>query len=241
MDRSDLRDATKRWIAKLRLLARRNSSAMPETATAREATLLPFLFLAVGLLGGLRIADSEMWRAPPLFTLVLAVFMVGALNRHGAFALKQLLNSSRSMLDLNGLLMILAVVFASAQVFNLTTPPSRIGPDAGRILVYALYSVVLLALNTRAIAADRGRLLRILIVIFAMAFTFKFVVLPSSPAGGWREVLCEVLTMGVCEPRHPATGYLAFFTLFLYLLALARLVPMARDVSDRPLPKPPAD
>ena len=43
------------------MLTLRISSAMPETATAREATLLPFLFLAVGLLGGLRIADSEMW------------------------------------------------------------------------------------------------------------------------------------------------------------------------------------
>ena len=234
---SNLREAAKRWIAKSRLLARHIPSAIPVTAAAHEATLLTFLFFAVGLLGGLRIADSEMWRPPPLFTLVLAVFMVGVLNRHGAFALERLLNSARSTLDLHGLFMILAIVFASAQVFNLTTPDSGLA----RIVVYALYSMVLLALNTRASAADRARLLRSCIVIFGTAFTFKFVVLPSSPTGGWREVLCEIVTLGMCEPRHPATGYLAFFTLFLYLLALAKLAPMERDVSDRPLTEPPVD
>ena len=78
-------------------------------------------------------------------------------------------------------------------------------------------------------------------MIFGLAFTVKFVVLPSSPAGGWREIVCEIVTLGMCQPRHPATGYLAFFTLFLYLFSVARLAPMARDVSERPLPKPTAD
>ena len=238
MDTSNLGESAKRWIGKCRLLARRISSAMPVTAIAREETLLPFLFFAVGLLGGLRIADSEMWRPPPLFTVMLALLIVGALNRCGAFVPVRLLSSPRSMLEnLKGLLIILAVVFASAQVFDLTTPDG--GP--ARMAVYALYLMVLIALNTRAIAADRARLLRSLIVIFGLAFTVKFVVLPSSPAGGWREIVCEIVTLGMCQPRHPATGYLAFFTLFLYLFSVARLAPMARDVSERPLPKPTAD
>ena len=72
-------------------------------------------------------------------------------------------------------------------------------------------------------------------VIFALAFTFRFAALPSSPAGGWPELLCEIVTAGMCQPRHPATGYLAFFTLVLYVMALALLAPRARHVSDCPL------
>ena len=224
MDFSDLRQAVEAWIAELRGLARRISSV---SAASRNTTLLPLVFLAVGLLGGLRIGESEIWRTPSLFSLVVAVLMVGALNRHGALALERLLSSSRSTLDLKVLLMLLAVVFASAQVFELTIPNGGLL----RMAVYALYSLVLLALNTRAIAADRIRLLRSCIVIFALTFTFKFVLLPSSPVGGWREFLCRLVP--TCEPRHPATGYLAFFTLFLYVLALARLAPMIADISDR--------
>ena len=146
-----------------------------------------------------------MWRPPQLFTVMLALLIVGALNRRGAFAPVRLLSSPRSMLEnLKGLLIILAVVFASAQVFDLTTPDG--GPAS--MAVYALYLMVLIALNTRAVAADRASLLRSLIVIFGLAFTVKFVVLPSSPAGGWREIVCEVVTLGMCQPRHPATGYL---------------------------------
>ena len=65
-------------------------------------------------------------------------------------------------------------------------------------------------------------------VLFGLAFTFRFVALPSSPAGGWREFLCETLTAGMCQPRHPATGYLALFTLVLYMMALALLRQEAR-------------
>ena len=69
-----------------------------------------------------------------------------------------------------------------------------------------------------------------LVVVFGAAFTVTFVVLPSSPPGGVRELLCKILPG--CQPRHPATGYLAFFTLFLYLSALAGLARMTRDTSD---------
>ena len=107
--------------------------------------------------------------------------------------------------------------------------------------VYVLFFVVLLHLNKRAIATDRARLLRILTWIFGGAFMLTFVVLPSSSAEGLRALWCEIRWVGMCQPRHPATGYLVFFTLCLYLFAVARLVPMARDVSNRPSPKPPTD
>lgn len=222
-------DSQEPWIAKLRLLARRVSSAMPATATAREATLLGCLFLAVGLLGGLRIADADLWRPPPLFALVLALLMMGVVNRRGAFAADRFLSASRSMPgNLNGLLAILAIMFASAQMFALTTPDALLP----RMLANALFLVALLALIALPIATDRQRLLRVLIAIFGTAFTVKFVVLPSCRPE-LPVAICRFITGGFGEPRHPATGYLAFLTLLLYLLALARLVPIVRDIPDR--------
>ena len=224
MDIDKPNESVKRWVAELRSLARRISSATPVSVAGRMTMLLALLF-AVGLLGGLRIGESEIWLAPPLFTLVLAVLMLGALNRRGTISLERLLYSSRSAVDLYGLLVILAIVFASAQAFHVTIPTG-----SPRLLVYLLFFLSLLALNTRLIAADHARLLWTLVVVFGAAFTVTFVVLPSSPPGGVRELLCKILPG--CQPRHPATGYLAFFTLFLYLSALAGLARMTRDTTD---------
>ena len=224
MDIDKPNESVKRWVAELRSLARRISSATPVSVAGRMTMLLALLF-AVGLLGGLRIGESEIWLAPPLFTLVLAVLMLGALNRRGTISLERLLYSSRSAVDLYGLLVILAIVFASAQAFHVTVPTG-----SPRLLVYLLFFLSLLALNTRLIAADHARMLWTLVVVFGAAFTVTFVVLPSSPPGGVRELLCRILPG--CQPRHPATGYLAFFTLFLYLSALAGLARMTRDTTD---------
>ena len=224
MDIDKPNESVKRWVAELRSLARRISSATPVSVAGRMTMLLALLF-AVGLLGGLRIGESEIWLAPPLFTLVLAVLMLGALNRRGTISLERLLYSSRSAVDLYGLLVILAIVFASAQAFHVTIPTGY-----PRLLVYLLFFLSLLALNTRLIAADHARMLWTLVVVFGAAFTVTFVVLPSSPPGGVRELLCKILPG--CQPRHPATGYLAFFTLFLYLSALAGLARMTRDTTD---------
>lgn len=229
MDTRTLRELPERCITTLRCLAQRVSSTIRVTSDPHAGTLPALLFFAVGLLGGVRIADSELWVRPSLFTLVLALFMLRAFNRHGVLSLERLLKLSTSTVDPKGLLVCLTIIFASAQVFELTTPDAP-----ARIPVYALYSMVLLAFNTQAIAADRTRLLRSFVMIFALAFTFKFVVLPSSPAGGWREFLCEVFTVGMCQPRHPATGYLVLFTLVLYVIALALLAQRASHVSDCP-------
>lgn len=224
MDLGKQSDSMKRGVAELRSLAWRISSAMPESVTGRMRMLLAWLF-AVGLLGGLRLGESEIWLAPPLFTLVLAVLVLGALNRHGGISLKQLLYSSRSAVDLYGLLVILTIVFASAQAFHITIPAG-----SPRLLVNSLFFLSLLALNTRLIAADHARMLWTLVVVFGAAFTVTFVVLPASPLGGMREWLCNILPG--CQSRHPAAGYLAFVTLLLYLSALASLARMTRDASD---------
>lgn len=201
-----------RRTAELRSLARRIASAIPASA---KVTLLPLVFFAVGLFGGWVMRDSEMWHAPTPFALVLAVLMVGALNRHGVVALDQVLSSTRSTIVLNGL-PILAIFFASAQMFDLATPEGPL-----RYLVYLVFLVILFRHNRRTVAADRKRLLQILWWTLGAAFLLTFVIMPSSPFGGLFGALCKIVTLGMCQP--PQSGYLAFFTLLLYLLALTSL------------------
>ena len=66
MDIDKPNESVKRWVSELRSLARRISSATPVSVAGHMTMLLALLF-AVGLLGGLRIGESEIWLAPPLF------------------------------------------------------------------------------------------------------------------------------------------------------------------------------
>lgn len=203
------------------------------TAT-REAIALPLVFLTVALLGGLRIADRVALLPPPLFALVLSVLLLGLLVRCGALAPDRLIHASRSTLaNLNGLIVLLAAFLASAQAFNVATPES----GAPRVL-FNLVFLVLLA-NTIAASPDRVRVLRSLLVIFGSAFIVKFIVLAalSNPAEGLftraLRVLFEGVTLGSVTQGvfHPATGYIAFCTLMLYLCGLVLLPTAEQAVS----------
>lgn len=209
---------------------------------ARDALQLPILFLTVLLLGAVHVADRVALRPPSLFGLVMGVVLLGLLVRSGALAPERLMHASRSRLaNLNGLTVIVSCVLAAAQAFTLVTP------DFGlpRVLV-GLFLLVLLV-NTLAASPDRSRVLRSLLVIFGATFTLKFVVLAalSGPADGRLarvvKVLFEGVTLGAVsqEVVHPATGYLAFATLVLFMVGLA-LLPgrqISRSIGGRSLPE----
>ena len=201
---------------------------------AREAITLPLVFLTVALFGGLRIAGGVALVPPPLFALVLSVLLLGLLVRCGALAPYRLMHGSRSTLaNLNGLVVLLAAFLASAQAFNVATPESGVP----RVL-FNLCFLILLA-NTIAAAPDRTRMLRSLLVIFGSAFIVKFIVLAalSSPAEGLFTralmALFEGVTLGSVtqEVLHPATGYIAFATLMLYVFGLVLLPAADRALS----------
>jgi hypothetical protein len=157
--------------------------------------------------------------------------LLGVLVKSGALSPDRLMSPARPALaNANGLVVLVTVFFASAQAFNLTTP------EAG--LPRLLFNVFLLILlvNTLAASPDRNRVLRSLMVVFGSAFTLKFIVLAalSDPAGGIVKrtllAMLEGLTLGTLTqtPFHPLTGYLAFFTLLLFLIGLALLPSRAR-------------
>ena len=202
---------------------------------AREVFHLPLLFLTVALLGGVRVTDRVALLPPPLFALVLSVLLLGVLIRCDALALERLMNASRPTLaNWNGLVVLLAIFFASAQVFNLVTPEWGLPR-----VIFSVFLFILL-FNTLAASPDRVSVLRSLVVIFGSAFVLKFIVLAalSDPLGGRVKrallALLEGLTLGTLtqEVVHPATGYLAFFTLALFIAGLALLPPRERLTID---------
>jgi hypothetical protein len=209
---------------------------------AREAIYLPVLFLTVTLLGSLRPGAAVMLVPPSLFSLILGVLLVGVLVQSGAFAPLRVINASRPALaNLNGGVVVAALLVASAQMFSLLTP------DAGlpRVL-FSVYFLVLM-INTMAASPDRVRVLRSLAVTFGAAFVLKFIVLDalSDPAGGRLTRLLQVLFEGVTlgaltqAAQHPAAGYVAFAAIVMFLAALS-LLPSAVRNTRRPegLPLP---
>jgi hypothetical protein len=204
-------------------------------SAAREAFYLPALLLTVAWLGGVRVAERVALVPPPLFALVLGLLLVGVLVKSGALAPDRLMHPSRPALaNVNGLVVIVATFFASVQVFNLITPEAGLPR-----LVCNLFLLVLL-FNTLAASPDRVRVLRSLMVIVGFAFVMKFIVLAalSDPAGGTLKrvllVMLEGLTLGTLTqvPFHPATGYLAFFTIVAFLAALALLPSRGRFIAS---------
>jgi hypothetical protein len=209
---------------------------MNETHPSRNRALmrfivLPMLFLTVALLGGLRV-DAE-WRAfvfvaPPLVTLILSVLLLSLFVRAGLIELKRWISSERPALEnVSHALTLAALFFASAQAFNSVLPE--------RGLLFWLFSLFFLwtLWNNQFSSFDARRLLRSLAVLFGTAFVLKHMLLAAlyAPEGGWLKrlagALLEGVSLGTLDVGNfaPATGYISFFTLALYVGALLLMTP----------------
>ena len=192
----------------------------------REALVLPLLLLSIALVGGARI-DARVALVPPsLFSLVLATMLIAALIRSGALAPERLLRASRSTIaNANGAAVLFALFAATAQVLAMLTPRT------GLPLLFVDIFLFVLLLNTLVAMPDRIRLLRSLAVTLGSALLLKFVVLAavSAPAESRMSrvlvALFDAATFGgiTQDPEPPSAGYLAFFTVGMYLVAIALL------------------
>jgi len=213
--------------------------------TERNRALLhfivtPTILLTVALLGGLRV-DAQtrqfIFIAPPLVTLVLAILLGSLFVRAGAIDLRQWLALEQPMLtNLAHLLTLLALFFASAQAFNSVLPESG--------LLHWMFSFFFLwTLWTNQFSAfDTRRLLRSLVVLFGTAFVLKHLLVSGlyAPEGGWLRRLASTLLQGISVDVPgfaPATGYISFFALALYIggLLLMSPVPVQPAVSGLPV------
>ena len=191
--------------------------------------VLPTLLLSVGLLGGLRI-DGQTRQfvliAPPLVTLVLATLLTSLFLRVGAIDLRYWLTIEQSMLtNVSHLLTLIALFFASAQAFNSVLPENG--------LLHWMFSFFFLwTLWTNQFSIfDPRRLLRSLVVLFGTAFVLKHLVIAGlyAPEGGWLRKLTSTLLQGIAidvPAFAPATGYISFFALALYVGALLLITPV---------------
>jgi hypothetical protein len=201
---------------------------------AREAVLLPVIFLTVTLLGGVQLGPGIALVPPSVFSLVLGTMVVGALVRAGALAPDRLLHGSRSMLaNANGMVVLVSLFAAASQVLSMLTPRS------GLPLFFVDVFLFVLLVNTLVAQPDRVRLLRSLAVILGSGLVLKFVVLAalSGPSGSRTArvlmALFDAATFGAIaqEPQAPGAGYLAFFAIALFLAGVGAL-PAARPFSD---------
>ncbi len=199
----------------------------------REAIVLPSIFLTVTLLGGLRIENAVRLVPPSVVALMLAMGLMGALARARALAPERLMNAGRPALaNVSGLVVLVTLFAASAQMFNLLTPE--------RGLLFVVFSVYFCIQLMTALAGVTGRasILRSLAVLFTAAFVLRFVVLESlyAPDGGMLKRVMTALLQGISigsieyQPNAPATGYVAFLALVLYIVGLI-LLPGRGDAS----------
>jgi hypothetical protein len=191
--------------------------------------VLPTILLTAGLLGGLRIDGQTrqfIFVAPPLVTLVLAILLGSLLVRAGAINLHRWLAIEQPMLtNVAHLLTLISLFFASAQAFNSVLPESG--------LLHWMFSFFFLwTLWTNQFSAfDPRRLLRSLIVLFGTAFVLKHLLVSAlyAPEGGWLKAIASTLLKGVSvdvPAFAPATGYISFFALALYVGGLLLISPM---------------
>jgi hypothetical protein len=193
--------------------------------------LLPTIFLLVVLLGGLRIGAQTrafIFLPPPLITLILSVLLMLLFARGRLIKFQEWVSSDwPALMNISHALTLLALFFANAQALN------SVMPESG--LLHWLFSFFLLwtLWNNQFAGFDARKLLRSLSVLFGTAFALKHLLLAGlyAPEGGWLRRLGGALLEGVSlgtldtESFAPATGYISFFTLALYVAGLILLAP----------------
>jgi hypothetical protein len=201
-----------------------------ETRRAVGAFLVrPFVLLTVALLGGLRIGaqGAFVFVPPPLVSLIRGALLLALCVQSGLAAPRRWLSSEHPLaVSAAHAVTLLALFFASVQAVNSVLPER--GVLHGLVALFLLWTLW----NDQFAPFDGRRLLRRLVALFGTAFLLKHVLLAGlggGPAPSWsRRVISSLLdgvTLGSIDlpALGPATGYVSFFTLALYLGGLAML------------------
>jgi hypothetical protein len=213
---------------------------MTDTRTRNRAlvrhVLLPTIFLTVALTGGVRVAAETgalVFVPPPLVTLILAAMLLALFVRGRAVVVGAWLSAGLPALaNVSHALTLAALFFASAQGFN------SVLPDAGLPRWMLSFFFLWTLWQNQFSGFDARRLLRSLAALFGTAFLVKHLLLASLYApggGGWLKQLAGALFEGLTsaalggQAYAPATGYVSFFTLALYVCGLLLTPPAPED------------
>jgi intracellular septation protein A len=188
---------------------------------------LPFVFLTVALLGGLRISgldQSFIFLRPSLICLVFASILLVLFFRAGLITIDGWFSETFTLPKnfANGAIM-LSLFAASTQLFN------SLIPEQGIPFWIIAFCFLWTLWNNLFADFDTKKLLRSLGALFGLAFVTKYLLLANltAPAGrSWLRSLIEnptqeALTWLLDLPRFaPATGYIQFFAILFFLLGL---------------------
>ncbi|HYG81759.1 MAG TPA: hypothetical protein VD861_15285 [Pyrinomonadaceae bacterium] len=200
--------------------------------------LLPMIFLTVALLGGLRIdveTKAFLFYPPPLITLIFSVMVMLLFVRGRAVEIRAWLGSDLPALtNVSHALTLVTLYFATAQAFN------TVLPERGLLKALFCFFFAWTLWNNYFSKFDVRSLLLSMAVLFGTAFFLKHMFLASlfAPGGGWAKKIAgfflEVGTLGTIDSQTfaPATGYISFFTLLLYVAGLVLLTPRPEPEED---------
>lgn len=220
------------------VLARRTSVREKNSLYLRHL-LLPFIFLTVALLGGLRISGTDgafIFLKPALTCLIFASVLLVLFARARIIELDAWFSESFSTLKnvVNGF--VIVTLFAAAtQVFN------SLLPEQGLPFWIVSFCFFWTLWNNLFADFDTKKLFRSLGGLFGLAFVAKYLILANltAPAGRtWFEALTEnpgqeAITRLLDLPRFSAaTGYIQFLTVALFLMGLYLFPPSTTDTRD---------
>lgn len=196
----------------------------------RPYILLPSIFLAVALLGGLRLGavdNAFIFLKPALVCLVFAALTMVLFIRSALIPLDGWLSENQTALQNAANLAILLTLFAATvQLYN------SLLPEQGLPFWIVGFCFLWTIWNNLFAEFDPKRLLRSLIALFGFAFVVKYLVLANltaAPTGSWLQRLIEnpgkeaFIWMLDLSRYSDGTGYIQFFALALYLIGLFML------------------
>jgi hypothetical protein len=203
----------------------------PETRDVFKYIIVPVLFLTVALMGGVRFtADSKelQFLAPQLVSVILAAFVMILFVRGGIIELPDYIGEHHGLVEnASGTMRLATLYFATVQIFNAVTP------ERG-LLNFCFYLFYFLIFwNNLFVVFNPVRLTKSLATVLGASFVLKYLVLADlfAPSESWAKYILQKLmqtaTLGTLdfEAFAPATGYLGFATVVLYIMTLYLIAP----------------
>lgn len=195
---------------------------------------LPFIFLTVTLLGGLRLGradDAFLFLKPALVCLIFAAILLVLFFRASLIKLDGWFSEDFSTLKnaANGAVLA-TLFFASTQIFN------SLIPERGLPFWIVAFCFFWTLWNNLFADFDTRKLLKSLGAMFGMAFLVKYLVLANltAPASeSWLQGMLqnptrEAFTFLLDLPPYAAgSGYIQFFANVFYLIGLFLLPPVS--------------
>ncbi|HKS40380.1 MAG TPA: hypothetical protein VJX74_07170 [Blastocatellia bacterium] len=203
----------------------------PETKDVFKYIVVPVLFLTVALMGGVRFTaeNNELqFLAPQLVSVILAAFVMILFVRGGIIELPDYIGEHHGLVEnASGTIRLATLYFATIQIFNAVTP------ERG-LLNFCFYLFYFLIFwNNLFVVFNPVRLTKSLATVLGASFVLKYLVLADlfAPSESWAKYILQKLmqtaTLGTLdfEAFSPATGYLGFATVVLYIMTLYLIAP----------------